>query len=205
MIDRDSLEYELLAQATAQVVAAQVPGLTCEIGVRTGGGTQVILDALARSPSYAYTHIGIDPWGALNYDTSDATLYVDTIYTDRMRRQACADLYAYANEVGVDLQLIVMTDAEFFRRFATGVYLYRHGHSEPVNQYALVHFDGPHYTPLVLDEVRFFGPRAPRGARWVFDDYPWYDAAAVQAEAAQYGFTLDTQGRVKMVLRRDNR
>ena len=59
MIDRDSLEYELLAQAAAQVVAAQVPGLTCEIGVRTGGGTQVILDALARSPSYAYTHLSL--------------------------------------------------------------------------------------------------------------------------------------------------
>lgn len=201
MIDRDSGEYDLLARATAEVVSAQVPGLTCEIGVRTGGGTQVILDELARSP-FPYTHIAIDPWGGLNYDISDTVLYVDTIYNDRMRRECLADLYEHAMLREVDLQVIVMTDREFFRRFETGVYVYRGGLSEVINRYAMVHFDGPHDTPHVLDEVAFFGPRAPMGAWWVFDDHRLYDKARVLAAAAQYGFTLEQEGRIKMVLRR---
>ena len=200
-LDRDSYEYELLQTAAASIVAEQVPGLTCEIGVRAGGGSQVILDELTGSP-LAYTHIAIDPWGSLPYPNRHGVLSGDSGYDNRMKRQALADLYWYANCIGVDLWVAPMTDSEFFRRFSDGVPLYRNGASLLVNDYALVHYDAQHTTHAVLEQVKFFGPRSVKGARWVFDDYDWYDWPQVVYLAEMYGFGDARMGARKLVMGR---
>ena len=40
----DSVEYEILINAVLQI--QDIEGFTCEIGVREGGSTQIILDIL---------------------------------------------------------------------------------------------------------------------------------------------------------------
>lgn len=45
-LPRDSHDYEVITRAI-QKIPADSRGLTCEIGLRRGGGTQVILDAVA--------------------------------------------------------------------------------------------------------------------------------------------------------------
>tara|TARA_B110001450_G_scaffold6610_1_gene6818 strand:+ start:14510 stop:14659 length:150 start_codon:yes stop_codon:yes gene_type:complete len=43
----DSTEYEILMNAVIQI--QNVDGFTCEIGVREGGGTKIILDILKKN------------------------------------------------------------------------------------------------------------------------------------------------------------
>ena len=58
----DSSEYDLLEGACKLVPWAEV--LSAEIGVRQGQGSKIILDSFKDKKHW---HIGIDPYGNLNY------------------------------------------------------------------------------------------------------------------------------------------
>jgi hypothetical protein len=194
MLGRDSLEYDLLRHAAEAVMRQQVPGLTCEIGVRAGGGSQEIIEAIAGAPVRT-THVAIDPWGSLPYHQP-----CPSAYDNPMKRQCLADLYAYANDLAVDVLVFVLTDAEFFHRFADGVPIYADGGARRVNEYCLVHFDGPHSIDVIESEMRFFGPRAPVGAQWVIDDYLWFNWQRALRLAESFGFSDTHIGARKLVL-----
>ena len=52
----DSVEYEILINATRQI--AHLSGLTCEIGVREGGSSYMIMNALlTENKDYRGVHI----------------------------------------------------------------------------------------------------------------------------------------------------
>jgi hypothetical protein len=165
----DSREYGILERAVRQVVNVQ--GLTCEIGVREGGGTKKILDTLL-STNQNKIHIAIDPFGNIEYQHWE-TEKVRLDYTNAMKNNMLKNLYSYCSEKNMEVLFFPMEDTEFFARYATGVPVYN-GYKRIINTYSLVFLDGPHTTALVKQEFDFFAHRIPVGGMIVFDDIDQY-------------------------------
>lgn len=191
MIQGDSTEYEILEQA-CKTLGDDL--FTAEIGVRQGAGTKIILDSLKDKKHW---HIGIDPYGNLNYQHYDNSESYTCDYTNSMKLQLIKD---------IDFQnftLFPMGDDEFMKRFHDGVPIYREK-KELINNYDLVHFDGPHKTVDVLKEVMFFAQRSRAGTVFVFDDYPKFDMDLIlKIIVNDYGFMLLKQGKNKIALKRN--
>ena len=66
MIEGDSIEYNLI-EKVCSLITTEKP-FTCEIGVRLGKGSQTILESLKHKDHW---HIGIDPYGDLDYEHFD--------------------------------------------------------------------------------------------------------------------------------------
>ena len=146
MIAGDSTEYEIITEA-CKTLGDNL--LTAEIGVRQGKGTATILETLKDKKHW---HIGIDPYGNLDYQHYDKSSSYTCDYTNSMKLQLIKDI-DYEN-----FTLFPMGDDEFMKRFSDGVPIYREK-KEIINKYDLVHFDGPHKTVDVIKEVVFFGER----------------------------------------------
>ena len=120
----DSLNYEVLTEAVERT--SEVSGATCEIGLRRGGGSKFIIDALARLKGSAAgsqnrrSHVAVDPYGNIPYLQTDAHP-VRLDYTNGMRNECLMNMYLYAAEKNVDFYFMNMTDAQFFRRFSDGI------------------------------------------------------------------------------------
>ena len=191
MIQGDSTEYEILEQA-CKTLGDDL--FTAEIGVRQGAGTKIILDTLKHKKHW---HIGIDPYGNLNYQHYDNSESYTCDYTNSMKLQLIKDI-DYQN-----FTLFPMGDDEFMKRFHDGVPIYREK-KELINNYDLVHFDGPHKTVDVLKEVMFFAQRSRAGTVFVFDDYPKFDMDLIlKIIVNDYGFMLLKQGKNKIALKRN--
>jgi len=191
MIQGDSTEYEILEQA-CKTLGDDL--FTAEIGVRQGAGTKIILDTLKHKKHW---HIGIDPYGNLNYQHYDNSESYTCDYTNSMKLQLIKDI-DYQN-----FTLFPMGDDEFMKRFHDGVPIYREK-KELINNYDLVHFDGPHKTVDVLKEVMFFAQRSRAGTVFVFDDYPKFDMNLIlKIIVNDYGFMLLKQGKNKIALKRN--
>lgn len=190
MIQGDSTEYEILKEA-CETLGDNL--FTAEIGVREGKGSITILDSLKDKNHW---HIGIDPYGNLNYEHYDNSSSYTCDYTNDMKLQLIKDI-DYKN-----FTLFAMGDDEFMKRFHDGVPIYREK-KQIINQYDLVHFDGPHKTIDVIKEAIFFGERSKPGTVFVFDDYPKFDMDAVlKIIVNEYGFMLLKQGKNKISLKR---
>ena len=126
MIQGDSTEYEILEQA-CKTLGDDL--FTAEIGVRQGAGTKIILDTLKDKKHW---HIGIDPYGNLNYQHYDNSESYTCDYTNSMKLQLIKDI-DYQN-----FTLFPMGDDEFMKRFHDGVPIYREK-KELINNYDLVH------------------------------------------------------------------
>ena len=70
MIKGDSSDYELLKQWTKDFDCDGFASV--EIGVREGMGSKIIMDNVINN----YIHIGIDPYGNLEYQHYDDTRYI---------------------------------------------------------------------------------------------------------------------------------
>jgi len=192
MIQGDSTEYEILIEACKSLTTDNL--LTAEIGVRKGLGSKLILMNLQHKKHW---HLGIDPYGNLNYQHYDNSSSYTADYTNTMKQQLIKDL-DYPN-----FTLYQLGDDEFMNRFSDGVPIYRE-EKEILNIYDLVHFDGSHKTIDVIKEAIFFGERSRQGSVFVFDDYPTFDMDAVlKIIVNEYGFMLLKQGKNKISLRRN--
>jgi|SRR5210317_776829 hypothetical protein len=192
MIQGDSVEYEILEEACNSLGRDSL--FTVEIGVRQGAGSKVILDSLKDKKHW---HIGIDPYGNLDYEHYDGSGSYTCDYTNSMKLQLIKDI-DYEN-----FTLFTMEDTEFMKRFDDGVPIYRE-EKELITNYDLVHFDGPHKTSDVLKEVYFFGKRSRAGSVFVFDDYPKLDMGVILKVAVNdFGFMLLKQGKNKIALKRN--
>ena len=161
----DSQNYEVIEKAVEHSIA--IPGLTCEIGLRRGGGTKVIVDTLAKHNAKK-VHIAIDPYGNIEYKPDDKhSVRLD--YTNNMRDEALPQIYQYCKMKGINFYFFNMEDEEFFARFSDGVPIYNYYKSK-INSYSFVHFDGPHDYTSIAYEVHWFAERTPLGGTWVFDD-----------------------------------
>jgi hypothetical protein len=191
----DSDEYEILARACRGATGLDPQAMTCEIGLREGGGTKTMLEALVESGQQQRVHVAIDPYGNIEYRAAD-TLTCRLDYTNHMRNRCLRNLYAYLESLHgvVDALVFVLEDVEFFRRYADGVPVYRET-KQLLTQYAVVHFDGPHALLPLKDEVDFFVPRLAHGGYFVFDDiYGSYDHSGLEAWLLPRGFTLIEMG-----------
>jgi hypothetical protein len=165
----DSREYEILGEAAW--VVRDVEGLTCEIGVREGGGSKVIMDVTLRSGK-PKVHIAIDPFGNIEYKHWETrTERLD--YTNTMKNNMLKNLYTYCSQMGAECLFFPLEDTEFFKRYADGVPIYNN-YKTIENRYALVFFDGPHTTEIVKSEFDFFKDKIPLGGTVVFDDIDQY-------------------------------
>ena len=197
MIKGDSSEYELLIEAVQSSCAVtQDPVLLCEIGVREGLGSKLMLDAALKHYPKAHL-VGIDPYGNLDYAHYDDKKSYRSDYTNTMKNQLKKDMADYES-----FHLLEMTDAEFMYRFRDGYPIY--DESEKIlKNYTCVHFDGPHQTVDVLSEALFFAQRSHKDTTFCFDDYPKYDMDNIARALTPFGFKLLKKGKQKLILRRE--
>jgi len=168
-MNTDSREYYILDNAVKNV--KNVDGLTCEIGVREGGGTKAILDML-RYTEQKKIHIAIDPFGNIEYEHwENKKEKLD--YTNKMKNNMLKHLYAYCSNYDMECLFFSLEDTEFFTRYADGIPIYNE-YKQIINKYALVFLDGPHTTQIVKNEFDFFKNRIPSGGIIVFDDIDQY-------------------------------
>ena len=192
MIRGDSTEYEILEEACKSLEGDDL--FTAEIGVREGQGSKIILDSFV---SKKHWHIGIDPYGNLNYQHYDSSSSYVCDYTNEMKLKLLKDLN-YPN-----FTLFSLGDDEFMERFHDGVPIYR-DKKEIRNQYDLVHFDGPHKSLDVIKEAIFFAERSKAGTVFIFDDYPKYNMDSIlKIIVNDFGFMLLKQGKNKISLKRN--
>jgi hypothetical protein len=172
----DGREYEVLYGASRLIKG--VPGLTCEIGLREGGGTEAIVQGFLDSGE-KHLHIAIDPYGGIPYRVPHIERSPYKLeYPNKMKMTCLPFIYSWLAKQGVDFLFFCMEDTEFFFRFADGVPTYDL-RKKIINQYALVYFDGPKIIEDVIKEIEFFESRTPPGGVWIFDDTGDYDHAII--------------------------
>ena len=183
MIRGDSKDYNLLDNWVRGLKLDSGKVLTCEIGVREGLGSKIIMDGIRGQATGGYMHIGIDPYGNLKYQHYDNSPAYTADYTNEMRLQLEKDLSNYK-----EFKLFHMTDKEFMRRYP------EYG---PFN---LVHFDGPHMTKDVLNEAIYFAERSAINTRFIFDDFKGYNMFLISNVLEYYGFKEIDKGDNKICL-----
>ena len=192
MIRGDSSDYDLLEKWTKGFDCQGYK--TCEIGVREGLGSKIIMDNVRNN----YIHVGVDPYGDLVYqhcdDQPDRTWHgfekgVAPTYPDSMRDQMLHDFKPYRNEG--KFILCNMTDTQFMN--ATE-------HKD--SKFAFVHFDGPHMTRDVITEAVWFANRSAPHTRFVFDDHDTYGMSVIANLLLYYDFKTIEMGQNKCLLER---
>ena len=124
-IKGDSGEYELLTEAvkSAYKLKSNDYYLTCEIGVREGLGSKIIMDEMKTKNHGTHHHIGIDPYGDIKYrhfdKEHDFIEHPKTDYTNLMKLRLKKDLIDYPN-----FHLMEMTDCEFMYKYRSGLTIY---------------------------------------------------------------------------------
>ena len=184
MIRGDSTDYDLLEKWAKDFDCDGYK--TCEIGVREGLGSKIIMDNVVNN----YIHVGVDPYGNLNYQHYDDTGSYTCDYTDEMRDTMLHDFKTYRNEG--KFTLCNMTDTKFMNDT-------EHRHSK----FAFVHFDGPHMTRDVINEAMWFANRAAPHTRFVFDDIKSYRIDLIAHLTEFYGFKTVEMGDNKCLLERN--
>lgn len=178
-ITGDSGEYWFLTEAVE--MSKHVEGMCCEIGLRRGMGTKMIIDAaIEHRPNT--TVISIDPYGSILYTGREPNPPCRLDYTNDMGKECMFAMSEYVIGKPVFWKPFIMTDTFFFKSFPDGIELYE---LETVlcNKYAMVHLDGPHTVDAIKAELDFFIPRMDIGATIVFDDVTpdFYDHKQIDA------------------------
>ena len=190
----DSLEYETLYEAAQSI--KNVKGMTCELGVRRGGGTKVIIDGLLNNGDLHRQHVCVDPYGNIDYPRGDEGEIIHQDYHNQMRNDCLKNIWAYVQNLPVNLHFFVLEDTEFFKRYGDGIPVYNNFKSI-MNEYALVHFDGPHASHVLYPEIDFFKTRVNTGSMFVFDDILEYNHDKVEEYLINDGWKLVKKGQRK--------
>ena len=192
MIRGDSADYDLLEKWSKGFDCQGYK--SCEIGVREGLGSKIIMDNVINN----YIHVGVDPYGDLVYqhndDQADRTWQgfekgVAPTYPDSMRDTMLYDFKPYRNEG--KFTLCNMTDTKFMNDT-------EHKNST----FAFVHFDGPHMTKDVLTEAIWFANRSAPHTRFVFDDHDTYGMSVIANSLLYFDFKTIEMGQNKCLLER---
>lgn len=166
LLEQNGEDYHVLSNAAKNI--KNISGIVCEIGTRKGGGLKLIIESLIENGDYDRNVIGLDPYGNIDYQF-DQQKVGRCDYTNTMRNETLCALYSFINDKRVNLVMFILEDSEFFEKFKNGIPFYNE-EKIILNQYALVYFDGPHSTELIMKEIEFFNERTPIGGYWVFDD-----------------------------------
>ena len=198
MIKGDSTEYHLITEQIGKLKLDQVT-LTCEIGLREGLGSKIIMDAILDSKPKLYKHIAVDPYNNLSYEHYDNEGSVVAGYTEEMKQKTVH--YLYQNYPEFDF--FHMTDDYYFKTMGEG-------HQFVLNQqlvlfglYQVVHLDGPHTTKAVIDELSFFIPRMASKGLIIIDDYTDLQMGIVDMLLKTYNFNVAVKGDNKIIYQKE--
>lgn len=195
----DSGEYEMLTEAISE--SAHIEGMAVEIGTRRGLSLKYIIDAV-RQYCPDKTVISIDPYGSILYQGREGQI-CRLDYTNQMKYECMAAIYAYLCENPVDFHFFDIEDMVFFAERQFGVHKYDLEHTV-LDTYSMVFFDGPHYIEGIIREMEFFLYRTNIGGIWCFDDTTpdFYDHTIIHDWLLEHGFELVKQGVKKANYRR---
>jgi hypothetical protein len=190
-LETDGLEYDILYDAAQEIKG--VEGLTCELGVRRGGSSVLMIQACLDNDDKRI-HVGIDPYGNIEFFHPHAAAGVKmrSDWTNKMKQESLPALFQFCNEKEVEFIFFNLESTEFFNRFADGIPIYNE-YKRLINQYALVFFDAPPSPDgaTKLAEAEFFHPRTPVGGVFVFDDVNIYNHAPLHNKLTnEWGFEL---------------
>ena len=194
----DSSEYELLKKWCETLPFFEEPKsvTTCEIGVREGLGSQIIImSMLPRIGKIDYQHYAIDPYGDLDYQhfdneprwkrdgkwTSEAPQYSDAMRDQMVKDFATNPYFKFYN----------MTDCEYMDIFNLTKTIYD-----------LVFLDGPHTTKDILREALWFAERSRKGSRIIIDDFRLCNFDVIRAAISYWDFKVHEKGNNKVCLER---
>lgn len=163
-----------------------VNGITCEVGLRRGGGSHFIMDTLLKNNDKR-THIAIDPYGSILYTDIKGTHRTD--YTNKMKNETLSALFLYAYENDIDFIFFNMEDSEFYQRFSDGVPVYDL-EKKVENMFAFVHIDGQHDKKSVLDAATYFIDKISKNGFIAFDNTDHYDHTAVDLLMKSNGYEM---------------
>jgi len=193
MINGDSAEYDLLEKWTKDFDCQGYK--TCEIGVREGLGSKIIMDNVVNN----YIHVGVDPYGDLEYqhvDNQEECQWdglekgIAPTYPDSMRDTLLKDMMPYRQQG--KFTLCNMTDIDFME-------ISKHKESK----FAFVYFDGPHTTRAVSTEAIWFANHSAPITRFVFDDWQNYNMALIARLLEYYDFKVKESGKNKCLLQKE--
>ena len=198
MIKGDSTEYHLITEQIGKLKLDKVT-LTCEIGLREGLGSKIIMDAILDSKPKLYKHLAVDPYNNLSYEHYDNEGSVVAGYTEEMKQKTVS--YLYQNYP--DFDFFHMTDDYYFKTMGEG-------HQFVLNQqlvlfglYQVVHLDGPHTTKAVIDELSFFIPRMASKGLIILDDYTDLQMGIVDMLLKTYNFNVAVKGDNKIIYQKE--
>jgi hypothetical protein len=161
-----------------------------EIGVRLGLGSKTIMDAYRHyHPTVRANHLGVDPYGNIDYAASDSVLARKFNYDNKMRQRTLGNFAQYYPE----FHLVNLEDTEFMNRFKDGFPIYEEN-KIMLEKYEMIHFDGPHDTASVIKEAAFFNERKADQTIWVFDDISGLNWDALMQFMTKAGFGLAQKG-----------
>ena len=198
IIKGDSTEYHLITEQIGKLKLDQVT-LTCEIGLREGLGSKIIMDAILDSKPKLFKHVAVDPYNNLSYEHYDNEGSVVAGYTEEMKQKTVS--YLYQNYP--DFDFFHMTDDYYFKTMGEG-------HQFVLNQqlvlfglYQVVHLDGPHTTKAVIDELSFFIPRMASKGLIIIDDYTDLQMGIVDMLLKTYNFNVAVKGDNKIIYQKE--
>lgn len=189
----DSFEYKVFEDSIK--LLTKPLGHSVEIGVRRGLGSKCIIDAFRKHhQDVKVYHLGIDPYGQIPYKTSEQKILNQTDYSNDMKRSTLIEFCKYYPE----FILVQLEDFEFFNRYPDGYPVYDHS-KKYINQYDIVHFDGPHDNESVKISTEFFNNRKSDECIFVYDDIKNYDHDITHNYLLNLGFDNIFYGERKAV------
>ena len=198
MIKGDSSEYHLITKHIRKLKIDRAT-LTCEIGLREGLGSKIIMDAVREHKPNLYKHIAIDPYNNLSYEHYDNEGSVVAGYTEEMKQRTISFLY----EKYIEFDFYHMTDDYYFKTMGEGHQFSVNGNLMLFGLYKVVHFDGPHTTEALLNELNFFIPRAETESIFIIDDYPQLRMGIVDMLLKTYNFREAEKGENKIIYQKE--
>ena len=198
MIKGDSSEYHLITKHIGKLNIDRAT-LTCEIGLREGLGSKIIMDAVREHKPNLYKHVAIDPYNNLSYEHYDNEGSVVAGYTEEMKQKTVS--YLYQNYPEFDFYH--MTDDYYFKTMGDGHQLGLFNNMMLFGLYKVVHFDGPHTTDAVIQELNFFIPRSETKALFIIDDYKDLRMGIVDMLLLTYNFKVVEEGENKIIYQKE--
>jgi hypothetical protein len=198
VIKGDSSEYHLITKHIGKLNIDRAT-LTCEIGLREGLGSKIIMDAVREHKPNLYKHIAIDPYNNLSYEHYDNEGSVVAGYTEEMKQKTVS--YLYQNYPEFDFYH--MTDDYYFKTMGDGHQLGLFNNMMLFGLYKVVHFDGPHTTDAIIQELNFFIPRSETKALFIIDDYKDLRMGIVDMLLLTYNFKVVEEGENKIIYQKE--
>ena len=193
MISGDSSDYHYFDLAVSKLT--KPIGMSLELGVRRGQGSKCIIDAYRKHhPQVKLYHLGVDPYGNILYNCDDSDNPMRLDYTEDMKKDMINDF----NQLYPEFYFVNLEDKEFFKRYHDYYPIYNFVKTK-IDKFEVVHYDGPHDTPSIIEETEYFLNHKPEQCFYIYDDIKNFDLQKIEDHLVKNGFSLIQKGERKAV------